>query len=200
MTEVERSLTDGWFRDKETEKRLTAVHPAAAPSFCFGCFDDGNRPGATVILTAKGTDTLYASNIIPHSQHRLNYDQYNLVLEEFCERFLRPVAARTGVVVDLTDTQADLERWLSPAVAEHLRRFSSCANKGTGSSHPQDRERWNDFVLSAHQEKSPLDASILRRWLVAVGQWPPELADQLAVEYDYGRELLAFAEVHRRSA
>ena len=33
----------------------------------------------------------------------------------------------------------------------------------------------------------------LRRWLVEVEDWPPEVAEQLAVEYEYGRELLAFA-------
>jgi hypothetical protein len=113
---------------------------------------------------------------------------------------VRPAATRTGVAADATDTQADLEHWLSAAAAEKLRRFSSGANRGTGSSHPQDRERWNEFVLSAHQARSILDASTLRRWLVEVDQWPPEVADQLAVEYEYGRELLAFADGQRRSA
>lgn len=100
----------------------------------------------------------------------------------------------------MTDSQADLEQWLSPAAAEKLRSFSSCINKGTGASLPQDRERWNDFVLSVYQDRSNLDASILRRWLVEVEDWPPEVADQLAVEYHNGRELLAFAEGQRRSA
>ena len=200
LAEIERTLSQDWFRDKETERQL-ASRPTAIQSSCFGCFDDGsNRPGATVILSDKKPDILCVSNIIPHSRHRLNYDQYNRVLEEFYERFVQPAATTTGVVAELTDTQADLEQWLSSAAAEKLRRFSSSANKGTGASHPQDRERWNDFVLSAHQDRSTLDASTLRRWLVEVEDWPPEVADQLAVEYYYGRELLAFADGHRRSA
>jgi hypothetical protein len=199
VAEIERALGKGWFRDEETERQLAAL-PTAARSFCFGCVDDGNRPGATVILTAKGPDTLYVSNVIPHSRRRLNFDQYNRLVGELYERFVQPAAATTGAQAELTDTQADLERWLSPASAERLRRFSSSANKGTGSSHPQDRERWNDFVLAAHQDRSALSASTLRRWLVEVEDWPPEVADQLAVEYEYGRELLAFADGHRRSA
>jgi hypothetical protein len=143
---------------------------------------------------------LYVSNVIPHSRRRLNYDQYNRVVAEFYDHFVRPAAARAGAVAELTETQADLGRWLSPAAAEKFRRFSSCANKGTGASHPQDRERWNDFVLSAHQDRSTLDGSTVRRWLVEVEDWPLEVADQLAVEYEYGRELLAFADGHRRSA
>jgi hypothetical protein len=198
LAEVDRSLTGGWFRDTETEKRLAAT--TANRSAYFGCFADGDRPGATVVLTPKGPDTLYVSNIIPHARRQLDYDQYNRILAEFHDRFARPAAARTGVRADLTDTQADLEHWLSRAAAEKLRRFSGGANKGTGASHPQDRERWNDFVLAAHQEGNTLDAPTLRRWLVEVEQWPPEVADQLAVEYEYGRELLAFADGHRRSA
>lgn len=200
VAEIERMLSDGWFRDKETERQLASL-PTAVQSSCFGCFDDGgNRPGATVIVTDKKPDILYVSNVIPHLRRRLNYDQYNRVLEEFYDRFVQPAAATTGCVAELTDTQADLEQWLSSAAAEKLRRFSSSANKGTGASHPQDRERWNDFVLSAHQDRSTLDASTLRRWLIEVENWPPEVADQLAVEYYYGRELLAYAEGHRRSA
>jgi hypothetical protein len=45
-----------------------------------------------------------------------------------------------------------------------------------------------------------MDAADLRRWLVEVDGWPPEVANQVAVEYEYGRELLAFAAGHRRSA
>lgn len=200
LAEIERTLSEGWFRDTETERQLAAL-PTADRSSCFGCFDDrSNRPGATVILTAKDPNTLCVSNVIPHSRRRLNYDQYNRVLEEFYERFAQPAAAKAGAVAELTDTQADLEQWLSPVAAEKLRRFSSCANKGTGASLPQDRECWNDFVLSAYQDRSTLDASTLRRWLVEVADWPPEVSDQLAVEYEYGRELLAFADGHRRSA
>lgn len=200
LAEIERTLSNGWFRDKETERQLASL-PTAAPSSCFGCFDDsGNRPGATVVLTDKKPDLLYVSNVIPHSRRRLNYDQYNRILEEFYARFVQPAAATTGAVAELTETQADLEQWLSSTAAEKLRRFSASANKGTGASHPQDRERWNDFVLLAHQDRSTLEASTLRRWLIEVENWPPEVADQLAVEYYYGRELLAYADGHRRSA
>jgi hypothetical protein len=198
LAEVERSLTGGWFRDAEAERRLAAA--TASRSSCFGCFADGDRPGVTVILTPKTPDTLSVSNVIPHSRRQLGHEQYNRVLAEFYDRFVRPAAARTGIVAELTDAEADLEHWLSPVAADKLRRFSASANKGTGASHPHDRERWNDFVLSVHQEGNTLDASTLRRWLVEVEQWPPEVADHLVAEYEYGRELLAFADGHRRSA
>jgi hypothetical protein len=200
IDEIDRSLTGGWFRDWQDERQLAALPGLGGKAICFGCFAEGDRPGATVILTPKGQGVLYASNVIPHSRRQLDYDQYNRVLGEFFDRFVKPAADKSGVRVELTDTEADLEKWLAPGAAEKLRKFSSCANRGTGSAHPQDRERWNEFVFSAHQEKGGLDASTLRRWLIEVDGWAPEVAEQLALEYAYGRELLAFADGLRRSA
>jgi hypothetical protein len=193
MTLAERSLTAGWSRDRQIEERLQRLGPRKAVDYCFTCTKEGQRPAANLFFTDKGPETLYVSNIVPRSQHKLAYGQYNALLEEFYQRFIRPAADQTGAKAELTGDQADLDRWLSRATAEKLRGFSRGANRGTGSSHPSDRERWNDFVLAAHREGSSLDASTLRRWLIEIEGWAPEVADQLAIEYEYGRELLAFA-------
>jgi len=86
---------------------------------------------------------------------------------------------------------------MSAETATCLRNFSHLANKGTGSAHPSDRQRWNAFVLSAHETGSNLDASMLARWLMEVEDWPSEVAEQLAVEYEYGRELLGYADIRQ---
>jgi hypothetical protein len=196
---VERSLTDGWSRDREIEERLQRLGPRKANNYCFTCTKEGQRPAANVFFTEKDPGTLCVPNIVPSTQHKLSLGQYNALLEEFYRRFVRPAADQSGAAAELTGNQADLDRWLSPPAAEKLVGFSRGANRGTGSSHPSDRERWNDFVLAAHRERSKLDAPTLRRWLIEIEGWAPEVAEQLALEYEYGRELLAFAE-GRRSA
>jgi hypothetical protein len=196
---VERSLTGGWSRDRVVEERLQRLGTRKAVDYCFACTKEGQRPAANVFFREKDPETLHVPNIVPMTQHRLPYGQYNALLEEFYQQFVRPAANQTGAVAELTGNQADLDRWLSPLAAEKLVGFSRSANRGTGSSHPSDRERWNDFVLAAHRECSGLDASTLRRWLVEIEGWAPEVAEQLAIEYEYGRELLAFAD-GRRSA
>jgi len=199
MDLVERCLTGGWSRDRAIEERLQRLGPRKAVDYCFACTKEEQRPAANVFFTEKDPGTLYVPNIVPKIQHRLAYGQYNALLEEFYQRFVRPAADQTGTVAELTGNQADLDHWLSRPAADRLVEFSRGANRGTGSSHPSDRERWNDFVLAAHRERSSLDASTLRRWLVEIEGWAPEVAEQLAIEYEYGRELLAFAE-GRRSA
>jgi len=198
--EVERSLRGGWARDKAEEERMRSLPLRGGTVACFSCTQDGARPAATVFLMERRPGTFYASNVVPKLKHQLEYREYNGVLEEFFGLFLRPCAERAGVRVELTATQAELENWLSPAAAERLRKFSAAANKSAAASHPSDRERWNAFVVTAHDGKCSMDASTLRRWLVEVEGWPPELATRLAADHETGRELLAFAEEHRRSA
>lgn len=200
LAEVERAAPKDWFRDKVMEDRMQQVSRSPGPIYCFACAQNDRRPGAHVFLTGVASGVLQLSNIIPHTQHQLSHGEYNALLEEFCERLIRPIAQRMRVEVELTAGEADLERWLPVSAAEKLRTFSACANKSTGASHPNDRERWNDFVVAAHQSRSTLDASTLNRWLVEIERWSPEVASQLALEYAFGRELLAYDENHRRSA
>lgn len=200
VEQIDRAPPPGWLRDREVEGRIRSSPSAERPTYCFTRAGADSLPTATLILAQKDLGTFYVSNIIPVSRHQLSRKEYNSLLEDFYERALRPSAEQSGMTTVLTGAQVDLDHWMSPATAEKLRKFSALANKGTGSSHPMDRDRWNDFVLSAHQEDSRMDASTLERWLVEAEVWPPEVADQLAVEYEYGRQILAFADARRRSA
>ena len=200
VEQMERSLPSRWARNSKLETDIRSSPFGSKPAYCFTCAGHGGLPAATLVLAQKDAETFFVSNIIPTSKHQLSYSEYNSILEEFFERALRPSSERCGLTVELTEAQADLDHWMSPATAEKLRAFSKYANKSTGAAHTSDRERWNAFVLSAYQDDSRMDASTLRRWLIESEAWPSELAEQLALEYAYGRELLSFAEEHRRSA
>ena len=201
VAQIERSLPAGWMRDRAAEAKARSA-PLLTPrvTYCFTCTKDGRRPAAMLILAQKDAGTFYVSNIVPTDRRQLSHPEYNSVLEDFFQRVLRPHAEQSGLMHSITGADVGLDQWMSAATAEKLQQFSAAANRGTGSSHPNDRERWNEFVLAAHQERSSLDSSTLKRWLVEAEEWPPEVAEQLAVEYEYGRELLSFADCHRRSA
>ena len=80
---------------------------------------------------------------------------------------------------------------LSEAAADALRRFNALANKSTGASHPYDRQRWFDFVIQTHTDRSELDPDLLHRWLIESEDWPEDQASDLAIEYERSRALLA---------
>ena len=193
-------LPTGWTRDRAAEARVRATAAMPPPIFCFACTKQAGRPASLLILAQKHAETFYVSNVIPIERHQLSYAEYNSVLEDFYQTVLRPCAEQGGLETNMTGADEGLEHWMPVETAEKLRRFSECANKSTGASHPNDKQRWNDFVLSAYREGTKLDAFTLKRWLVEADEWPPDVAEQLAIEYEYGLELLAFAEEGRRSA
>ncbi len=198
---MESALPPGWVRDRDAENRSLAFRASTKrATYCFARKKDKHRPAAMLVLAQKESetdpDTFYVSNIVPLERHQLEHGEYNAVLEDFYERVFKPYAESAGVEHTFTGEEASLERWMDAPTAELLRTFSDRANKGTGVSHPRDRERWNAFLLSAHQSGSTLDPSTLARWLVEAEDWSPEIAEQLALEYESGLGLLDYASSH----
>src|SRR5579859_5894819 len=139
VAEMEQSLPSGWTRDRVAEGKAPAGTISQGPIYCFSCQAEGRRPGALVVLLQKDPGAFCIANILPASKHQLTHAEYNSILEEFCERLLRPMAERTGVSVVLSEADVGLDHWLSTVTAEKLRTFSHGANKGTGISCTSDR-------------------------------------------------------------
>jgi hypothetical protein len=198
--EIDKSLSTGWTRDRDLEEGFRKQIITTKRLFCFSYDGDDRLPSATIHLVEDAPGRLVLPNIAPRTKYRLSIAEFNALLEEFAERFLRPCAERLGVRVDITSGKKELGHWLSDAAAAKFRRFSERANRRAGYLLPADRERWLEFLLEAHRERSKLDGSTLRRWLVEVEDWAPEVADQLAREYAFGEELLTFSESYRAGA
>ncbi len=194
VAEMEQAMPAGWARDKAAEARTQAFpFVTKRVNYCFACNMEKQRPAAMLILAQKDASTFYISNIIPIERHQLEHGEYNSVVEDFYERVFKPYAHKSKLPHTVTGADAALECWMDEPTAKLLRAFSAGANKGTGASHPNDRERWNAFIFAAHRTNSKLDASTLARWLVEEEEWSPEIAEQLALEYESGRCLLAYA-------
>jgi len=159
-----------------------------AEFFAFEREEDGDSPNVGLVLW-KEPDCLHVTNIVPIQTGQLSYRQYNAALRDFSNRIAAPVAAKLGLKLDISSATESLTDWMSESTAILLRRFSLLANKSTGSSHPMDRERWLAFVIAAHQERREV-SGYLKRWLIEVEHWPVETATELAIEYDFGVELL----------
>lgn len=129
------------------------------------------------------------SNIVPLKVRELGPRRYNAALQDFEGSVARPAAEEVGFAVKTTPAQQGISDWLPPDAAQALRRFSTAANKTTGSAHPLDRQRWFAFLILAHREGN-LDTDRLMRWLVEVENWPEDVAHDLVIEYDFGLALL----------
>jgi hypothetical protein len=194
---IEQAPPSDWAVDTALAAKMTTVslQGKRPRAYYFARKPSGAIPAVTLAMMEQDNEPgrYFVPNIVPTERPQLSRSVYNATLEDFVERVFKPAAASVGVSFQLTDPHADLEDWLPNDVAEKLRHFSDTAIRGLGASHPDDRKKWNDFVLAAHKGGSRLDTATLERWLIEVGGWDAEVAERLAAEYHYGRELLGFS-------
>lgn len=177
-----------WRHAHDREDMAKKSFGVPADFFAFEREQLDNIPKTELILWGKG-DSMRVSNIVPTASGRLSYSEYNLVLEDFATQVLEPVAHANELRVEHTSGFQGLVDWLSPQGVRKLEVFSACANRSTGSGHPNDRDRWLDFIIAAHEDRSNLSGR-LSRWLIEAEKWPEEIARELESEYELGRELL----------
>ena len=187
LARVEALLRDGWKRDREAEERLGRRGAPRPWAYCFSCTARGDRPAAGLWVHARGPNELYVANVVPLEKRELGEEESNRLLAEFEREFLRPAAAEVGVETEVVHRRPTLEHDLSPEAVRLLRAFSASANRT--SLHPNDRRRWNAFLVRVHQDESLFDPALLDEWLQQEG-WPENTRCQLLAEYDAARSLL----------
>ena len=196
LRRLEGSLSDGWRRDHALEARLKGMGVGGDGAFCFSCDDAPGRPAAALWLQARGPEEWYVSNIVPLGRHTLSDEEYNHILGEFESRVLEPQSWGSAVHPEIVPARVRLEDYRSPEAAGLLRAFSAQANRT--ALQPSDQQRWQQFLLRAHREESPLEGALLEEWLASEG-WPEPTRAELARGYESARRLLwSYDEEQRR--
>lgn len=181
-----------WQRRQDKEDNLNL---SKEKLLCFESVDDNSILSAGLFIFPKGKDTWWISNIVPTRLNELNYDQYNRILEHFFENIVQPAIIGTSVEAKLTDNEINVSNVAGLEVENALIRFSSLANKSTGSSHPCDRDRWFQFILLAYKSKSNLNTDLVIRALVELG-WSEERSIELGLQFEFAIDLLAYIQEH----
>lgn len=150
-------------------------------------FDDIDE---SALVLWQEPDGYKVSNIVPRNVGDLGIEMYNMILRDFVTQVAEPASRSGGFVIELSSPNQTLEDWLDAESATALRGFSRLANKSTGASHPQDRERWYAFLIGAHRASKRPDSEQLARWLVEVEAWSEERAQELANDYEFALGLL----------
>lgn len=190
ISRLEKVLPKGWKRDQEAESRSPGLGKDIFTYFV--CEASGERQSALVALVPRDKNTLYVSNIVPCELSELTHDQYNRILDEFATACVVPVASQMGLDNKVSSDQATLRTWACQETVDKFHKFSALANKSTGTSHPSDKERWYEFVISVVRNKDRLDATTLRRWLVQEDGWSKDIAVEMAIEFEQEVGLLEY--------
>lgn len=149
-----------------------------------------NKASVFIWIKDRGNGEFRVTNIVPMEKNSLNYDEYNEILVKCAVDCIIPCAEHVGLNNTITSEDVDIEDYMSPLTVEKLRDFSAAANKSTGSSHPYDNERWNDFICKAYIDGHERVVSILGRWLLEDG-WDEEMAFELSIEFEQGIAVLS---------
>ena len=200
IDKVESMLNCGWKLDKKVDHGEGSLPNTRF--FYFICSKNDTREAALLALvwgnspTLHNKNVLYVANIVPREKQSLSVDEYNYILKEFYDKFVKSIIKELKIQAALSPDQQTLEDWISDESANRLRRFSSLANKSTGSAHHYDRERWFAFIVSVFRNNEQLDTLRLRRVLIEEEGWAPDIAAELAIEYEQGIELLTYCRNH----
>lgn len=183
------STTHPWRVDLERSKEFARNSTSEAEVLAFHREQADGLPAASLSLWGTA-DGYYVPNIVPAESRKLNYEQYNAILNDFREKVLQPVARRFDFVAETTSDRQEVVAGLSPDAAMKLRAFCDNANKSTGAGHPMDQRRWFDFLIAVHRSGKTIGRDLLERWLHEVERWDEESAHELAGNYETSLALL----------
>ena len=192
FNDVSANLPTHWRRDYKTEAQWERVDSKSRDSrFALTYEVEDGDPSSRVYLVREDR-RLFVPNITPLEAGRLSIAQYNRILDKLAGILKNHRPPDSELEINLSRDDANITDWVSPTAAELLERFSTLANKSTGSSHPNDFERWVDFLIKVHEEDSSLklSGSFLARWMEEELGWSSDGAIELSAEYEFARDLL----------
>lgn len=181
---IQSKLTDGWTRKPDVE--LTPSQRVLSMRV-FSCDERNGREAADLFLMVEES-ALQVANILPGIGSRLDYDQYNTILNSFLESGARGAAKKLGVREVLTPPEIDLSKYISKVDQKNLRNV--VAARTASGWHQLDEDRWVEFLLSMHRKHWKLSVDDLQRWLAEELGASPGLVEELVLKYESAKELL----------
>ena len=180
-------VSEKWRRDTEAEATANAVLPGLVPVCCY--FVARARPHIDVIFQYQHGEFKLAQVVLDRDERltltghgRLILDLWNSGMKRACEDL--------GLRGQYTPPSTyPAEEGLPPGVADALHRFAVSVNKSTGSTHPDDLEKWCRFLALLHASGETMDEERMDDYLRA-HRFPEKIIIQLLKERMVAEELL----------
>lgn len=182
------SCPDGWQIDIARMKRFTDGICFVPGLFAYIVrFDGNNSPYAMVSLVySEEEHRIWISNIVPCQTSQLSMDEYNAVLVRFADEVVDHV--KQDLTFEITKDEFSGKEVMSKESWQKLESFDALANRT--SLHPNDVQRWHQFVISIFHSEKQLYSDTLIRILCEELGWPREGAVKLAMRYEDELDLL----------
>ncbi len=176
-----------WRRDTEVEATANGFFPGMVPVSYY--FVAHARPHIDVIFQYQHGEFKLAQVILDREERltlaghgRLILDLWNSGMKKACEDL--------GLRGHYTPPSTyPAEEGLPPGVVDALHRFAVSVNKSTGSSHPDDLEKWCKFLALLHASGETMSEERMDDYL-RTHRFPEKIISQLLKERTVAEELL----------
>ena len=140
---------------------------------------------------------LRISNIIPKTVSFLEMRQYNSVLRHFYENVICHIDSYNLSVI-ITKEDNSMEDLISRQAYNALLLWEESCDQNSPTTHPNDKERWMDFICKLFINDDHLILSDFKNWLIEDKGWYYDPSDDedrrfldLEIELEFGLDLLA---------
>jgi hypothetical protein len=189
FTELPSYLPAEWQPDTASESAIQGMGDDTGDYRCYRFAGAAHLPAATLWLFVEKAQAKVV-NIVSPSEFELGYERYNAILARFAAAVMKAISALHLAIAIIPWHEPTLEQVLTTEPARLFRSFARLANSTTGTQHPADAARWQEFLISVHQHHVTPDDELLRRWLRVECRWPEETIDQVLDEMHSSLELL----------
>lgn len=195
LDDLKKSKSSKWTFEKKLSsdyaKNIFLPHEKVA---CFKA--NATKHYEATIWVIINKQELKITNIVSKKISYLGIDIYNSILKSFYNDFIKPKIKTDKIKTYLSNEELTINELANEATAKKLITWEASCNPSTGISHPYDRERWFDFIITAIETKSQLSPEDLERWLIEEQNWLGDTEDALVYEivekYEYSIDLLNY--------
>lgn len=168
--------------------------------------DDTNMyVGVKIASLSKVNIILYADessvqviNIIPDKDSpctHLTKEEYNRILTQFHSDIIIPLF-ENKYEIDFSPEDVELKS-LIPGSFQALLQWVNCPGAPNAPfSHPNDLNRWFNFICTLHDSGEFLGSGDLEQWLREDNKWPDEVVTDTIIRYETEISLLDYYDSH----
>lgn len=153
----------------------------------------------SVLLLWANEGKLKVINVVPNDNKvfKLTKDQYNQIIDEFEQQIILPLF---GGKYEIEKTQDEINiNDTIPHSFEFLSSWASCPGApGSPFSHPNDLERWFEFLCQLRKTGEYLSSGDLEQWLLEDKNWSAEVVEDTIIRYETEMELLDYYDKHKQ--
>lgn len=193
LDKLKESETNKWKFEKKFSKDYAMN--ISLPENKVACFKaNSTKYYEATIWIVINENNLRVANIVSRKVSYLGKELYNTIVTDFYNDFVFKFV-HDRLKISITPSDLTIEELANEETAQKLKYWESNCNRSTGNTHPYDRERWFEFIITAVETNSPLTTGVLEQWLTEEKNWILEdnnVTENIILDFEYGRDLLEY--------